>query len=248
MSSELEMTSAGAITPGMPAAHKPLVYIISAPSGSGKSTLVGKLIKLVPNLEFSVSYTTRAPRGSEENGKEYFFVSREEFQRMIGADEFLEHAKLYGIDYYGTARTVLREAERKGRDVLLDIDVQGAKQIKQKLPEAVSIFVLPPDRKTLEWRLRKRGEDPDEVIDRRLDEARREIENYDKYDFILINDKLEESSDSLQAIVESERLHRSGGTLSAPEQEIMDLADQHRLANARHRVLPILASFRTPPA
>jgi guanylate kinase len=228
--------------------HKPIVYIVSAPSGSGKSTLVNVLLAMTPRLDFSISYTTRPLRGSEQNGKQYYFVSREEFEQMIAADEFLEHASLYGRDYYGTARRFLREAEQRGHDLLLDIDVQGAAQIKKKLPEAVSIFVLPPDRKTLEWRLRKRGEDPDEVIDRRLDEARREIENYDKYDFILINDKLEESSDSLQAIVESERLHRSGGTLSAPEQEIMGLADQHRLANARHRVLPILASFRTPPA
>src|SRR5579863_5490274 len=248
MSSELEMTSAGAITPGMPVGHKPLVYIISAPSGSGKSTLVGKLIKLVPNLEFSVSYTTRAPRGSEENGKEYFFVSREEFQRMIGADEFLEHAKLYGIDYYGTARTVLREAERKGRDVLLDIDVQGAKQIKQKLPEAVSIFILPPNRETLEWRLRHRSEDEEEVIQRRLVTARREIENYDKYKYILINEVLPESIESLEAIVRAERLVRSGRALTDGQQSIVALADRCRLANIRDRIRPILDSFSPPEA
>ena len=125
---------------------------------------------------------------------------------MIRDDEFLEHASVYGTDYYGTARRFLREAEQKRHDLLLDIDVQGAAQMKQNLPDAVSIFVLAPDRKTLEWRLRKRGEDSEEVIHRRLDAARREIENYDKYDYILINDKLEESIDSLQAIVLSERL------------------------------------------
>jgi guanylate kinase len=228
--------------------HTPIVYIISAPSGSGKSTLVNVLLAITPCLDFSVSYTTRPLRGSEQNGKQYYFVSREEFEQMIAADEFLEHAFLYGKDYYGTARRFLREAGEKGHDLLLDIDVQGAAQIKQKLPDAVSIFVLPPDRKTLEWRLRKRGEDSNDVIDRRLEEARREIENYDKYDFILINDKLEESSDSLQAIVESERVRRSGQALSAEEKRIVDLADRHRLANARHRVLPILASFRTPQA
>jgi guanylate kinase len=226
--------------------HKPIVYIVSAPSGSGKSTLVNVLLAMTPRLDFSISYTTRPLRGSEQNGKQYYFVSREEFEQMIAADEFLEHAFLYGKDYYGTARRFLREAEQKGNDLLLDIDVQGAAQIKQKLPDAVSIFVLPPDRKTLEWRLRKRGEDSDAVIDRRLEEARREIENYDKYDFILINDKLEESSDNLQAIVESERLRHSGRELSAEEKAVVDLADRHRLANARHRVLPILASFRTP--
>jgi guanylate kinase len=227
--------------------RKPIVYIISAPSGSGKSTLVNVLLAMTPRLDFSISYTTRPVRGSEQNGKQYYFVSRQEFEQMIAADEFLEHASLYGRDYYGTARRFLREAGEKGHDLLLDIDVQGAAQIKQKLPDAVSIFVLPPDRKTLEWRLRKRGEDSDEVIDRRLDAARREIENYDKYDYILINDKLEESSDSLQAIVLSERLSRSKSPLSAEDQKIGELADRQRLANMRNRVLPIMASFRTLP-
>ena len=225
----------------------PIVYIISAPSGSGKSTLVNVLLAMTPRLDFSISYTTRPLRGSEQNGKQYYFVSRQEFEQMIADDEFLEHASLYGRDYYGTARRFLREAGEKGHDLLLDIDVQGAAQIKQKLPAAVSIFVLPPDRKTLEWRLRKRGEDSDEVIDRRLDAARREIENYDKYDYILINDKLEESSDSLQAIVLSERLSRSKSPLSAEDQKIVELADRQRLANMRNRVVPILASFRTLP-
>jgi guanylate kinase len=227
--------------------RKSIVYIISAPSGSGKSTLVNELLRLVPGLDFSISYTTRLPRGSEQNGKQYHFVSREEFEQMIRDDEFLEHASVYGTNYYGTARRFLREAEQKGNDLLLDIDVQGAAQIKQKLPQAISIFVLPPDRKTLEWRLRKRGEDSDETIHRRLDAARREIENYDKYDYILINDKLEESSDSLQAIVLSERLQRSGAPLSAEDKKIVELADRHRLANIRHRVPPILESFGNLP-
>ena len=122
--------------------HKPLVYIISAPSGSGKSTLVNELMRLVPKLDFSISYTTRPPRGSEKNGKQYFFVPREEFEQMVRADEFLEHADVFG-NGYGTARCFLREAEKNGHDLLLDIDVQGARQIKQKLPDAISIFVLP---------------------------------------------------------------------------------------------------------
>jgi guanylate kinase len=227
--------------------RKSIVYIISAPSGSGKSTLVNELLRLVPGLDFSISYTTRLPRGSEQNGKQYHFVSREEFEQMIRDDEFLEHASVYGTNYYGTARRFLREAEQKGNDLLLDIDVQGAAQIKQKLPQAISIFVLPPDRKTLEWRLRKRGEDSDETIHRRLDAARREIENYDKYDYILINDKLEESSDSLQAIVLSERLQRSGAPISAEDKKVVELADRHRLANIRQRVPPILESFGNLP-
>jgi guanylate kinase len=222
--------------------HKPLVYIISAPSGSGKSTLVNKLLKLVSDLDFSISYTTRAPRGSEQNGKQYHFVSREEFEQMIRAGEFLEHANVFG-NYYGTARRFLQEAEQKGHDLLLDIDVQGAELIKAKLPDAVSIFVLPPDRQTLEWRLRKRSEDAEEVIQRRLVTATREIANYDKYNYILINDKLEESIESLRAIVLSERWRRSGRPLSQEEKTIVDLAGRCRLAQARERVQPILASF-----
>jgi guanylate kinase len=228
----------------MNASHKPIVYIISAPSGSGKSTLVNELMRLVPSLDFSISYTTRPPRGSEQNGKQYHFVTREVFERMIADDEFLEHADVFG-NYYGTARCFLREAEGKQHDLLLDIDVQGARQIKQKLPEAVSIFVLPPDRRTLEWRLRNRSEDSSEVIERRLVKAGGEIENYSKYDYILINDKLEESSEILQAIVLSERLRRSGCALSSGEQKLTELADAHRLANVKERVAPILASFST---
>jgi len=226
--------------------YTPIVYIISAPSGSGKSTLVNELLKLVPKLDFSISYTTRALRGSEQNGKQYHFVSRKEFEQMIRAGEFLEHAQFDG-NYYGTARRFLQDTGEKGHDLLLDIDVQGAAQIKQKLPEAVTIFVLPPDRKTLDWRLRKRSEDAEEVIARRLAAATREIENYDKYDYILINDDLEESIDRLEAIVLSERLRRSNGPLSAEDKKIVELADRQRLANVRDRVRPILDSFSTLP-
>ena len=226
--------------------HKPLVYIVSAPSGSGKSTLVNELLKLVSDLEFSISYTTRAPRGSEQNGKQYRFIPRVEFDQMIKDDEFLEYANVHG-HCYGTARRFMREAEAKGHDLLLDIDVQGAAQIKQKLPDAISIFVLPPDRKTLEWRLSNRGEDAPEVIHARLVTARREIENYNKYDYILINDKLEESCENLRAIVLSERLQRSGRPLSDQEKRIAAMADCCRLANVRDRIKPILDSFREPP-
>ena len=229
----------------MTTTYRPLIYIISAPSGSGKSTLVNELLKLVPELDFSISFTTRSPRGSEQSGKQYHFVSREEFEQMIRDDEFLEHACFDG-NYYGTARRFLHETGQKGHDLLLDIDVQGAQQMKQKVPEAISIFVLPPDRKTLEWRLRKRSEDKEEVIRRRLVAASREIENYDKYDYILINDDLEESIDSLEAIVLSERLSRLNAPLSSEEKRIMELADRQRLANIRDRVAPIVASFSTP--
>jgi len=223
-----------------------IVYIISAPSGSGKSTLVNELRKSVDNLEFSISYTTRPPRGSERDGHEYFFITREEFERMLATGEFLEHANVFG-NYYGTAARFLRQAEEHGHDLLLDIDVQGEKQIKQKLPGAVSIFVLPPSRAELELRLRRRsqaeGMDSEEVIQRRLLTAAKEIENYPDYEYILINDQLEKSIDELKAIVLAERLRRSGGARSAEEKKLLATAEHCRQENVRQRLQPILASF-----
>ena len=219
-----------------------IVYIVSAPSGSGKSTLVNELFKMVRNLDFSISYTTRPPRGSEQNGKEYFFVSKPEFEAMIAADEFLEYATVFG-NYYGTARRFLNEAENRSNDLLLDIDVQGASKIKEKIPDAVSIFILPPDRDKLEWRLRTRGLDSEEVIRRRLDTARREIENYEKYDYILVNNLLEQSADELKAIVLAERLRRSGAEFTSEDRRLVEIAKACQLKQARERVQPILASF-----
>ena len=230
----------------MSSSQKPLVFIISAPSGSGKSTLTNELLKLVHNLDFSISYTTRSPRGSEQNGKHYHFVSMDAFDRMIAAGEFLEHANVHG-NCYGTSREFLREAGRSGHDLLLDIDVQGAAQIKRNLTDAISIFVLPPDRKTLEWRLRNRHEDSEDVIQRRLLAATREIEEYDKYDYVLINDQLEKSIERLEAIVLSERLSRQERALSEEERAITARAERLRLANLKEKVQPILASFRLPP-
>jgi guanylate kinase len=216
------------------------VFIISAPSGSGKSTLVSRIRRAVPNLEFSISYTTRKPRGAEQNGREYFFVSREEFREMIRKDEFLEYATVFETDYYGTAQRFLRVAEEEGNDLLLDIDVQGAAQIKKKLPAAISIFVLPPNRSALEQRLRSRGQDSEEKIQRRLEEARREIENYDKYDYILVNDDLDDSVEALKAILLSERQKRAGN----PDLRLSAQAETCRLSNVRERLDPILQSFR----
>jgi guanylate kinase len=222
--------------------YKPLVFIISAPSGSGKSTLVNELLKSVSGLEFSISYTTRAPRGSETNGRQYYFVSRDQFKKMVEQDAFLEHAEFDG-NCYGTARRFLKEAEQNGRDLLLDIDVQGAEQIQSKLPDATSIFILPPNRKTLEERLRKRSEDEEDVIQRRLLTASREIENYERYNYILVNDRLEDSIELLQGIVRGERLLRSGKPLSDEEAKIVSLGDCCRLSKIRQRLQPILASF-----
>ena len=219
-----------------------IVYIISAPSGSGKSTLVNELRKIVSGLDFSISYTTRHPRGSEQNGREYFFVPREDFDEMRKGNEFLEHAEVFG-NCYGTAKRFLQEARQRGHDLLLDIDVQGAAQIKKQIRDAVSIFILPPDRKTLELRLRRRSLDTEEVIHRRLITASKEIENYSNYDYILVNDRLEESIDELKDVVLAERLRRSKAKLSPAEQEMVARAERCRLENVGERVRPILQSF-----
>jgi guanylate kinase len=221
-------------------------YIISAPSGSGKSTLVNELRKFVPHLDFSVSYTTRDPRGSEQNGREYYFVSPQQFEEMIKRGEFLEYADVF-CKYYGTAKSVLEEADKRGHDVLLDIDVQGERLVKQKIPDAVSIFVLPPNRAELESRLRKRSlsenVNSEEVIRRRLDTARKEIENYPNYDYILVNDRLEQSVDQLQAIVLAERLKRLPEPLPPEGRRYLEMAEKSLKHNMEDKIRSILASF-----
>jgi guanylate kinase len=185
-----------------------IVFIISAPSGSGKSTLVHRLLNHVPGLHFSVSYTTRPPRGQERPNENYHFVSRQEFEERIGRDEFLEHAEVFG-NYYGTHRSNLERVRAEGADLVLDIDVQGARQLKRRIPDAVSIFILAPSRDILEQRLRDRSEDPPEVILRRLREAAEEIRNYSAYDYLLVNREVESSVDILAAIVKAERVRRT---------------------------------------
>jgi guanylate kinase len=183
------------------------IFIISAPSGSGKSTLVTRLLKAIPGLMFSVSYTTREPRGQEVDGESYRFVAREDFERMIERGEFLEWAQVFG-NYYGTHQGILEAARAASRDLVLDIDVQGARQLKDRIPEAVTIFILAPSRKVLEDRLRARGEDREEVIERRLRDAAVEIQKYKDYDYVLINRELAESDAVLSAIVHAERIRR----------------------------------------
>jgi guanylate kinase len=185
-----------------------VVFIISAPSGSGKSTLVNRLLQEVPNLCFSISYTTRAPRGHEVQGANYHFTSRQEFEDRLANHEFLEHADVFG-NYYGTHRSELATARAQGKDLVLDIDVQGAAQLKKSIPDAVTIFVLAPSRQVLEHRLRYRGEDSDEVIKRRLADAAREIRNYYLYDYVLINEDIDESAKALGSIVRAERVRRT---------------------------------------
>lgn len=183
------------------------VFIISAPSGSGKSTLVGRLLTSDPNLLFSVSYTTRKPRGTEVDGQSYNFISREDFETRIRRGEFLEHAEVFG-NYYGTHRGILERAIAEHKDLVLDIDVQGARQLKESIGDAISIFILAPSREILERRLRARSEDAETVIQRRLREAADEIRSYTSYDYVLVNDDLERSVDTLAAIVKAERVRR----------------------------------------
>lgn len=183
------------------------VFIISAPSGSGKSTLTRELIERVPALRFSVSYTTRAPRGGECNGREYFFISRDEFEDRIAKGEFLEHAEVFG-NYYGTHLSELDRAAAEGVDLVLDIDVQGARQLKEKIRGAVSIFILAPSRTILEERLRARSQDSNGVIERRLRDAAEEIRNYTLYDYVLVNSDVASSVDTLVSIVKATRSRR----------------------------------------
>jgi len=183
------------------------VFIISAPSGSGKSTLVNQLMQRVEGIRFSVSYTTRARRGQEVDGKDYFFISREDFEARMARDEFLECAEVFG-NYYGTHSSELTRAAADGVDLVLDIDVQGARQLKSKIPDAVSIFVLAPSRQVLEQRLRARSQDSEPVIERRLRDAAQEIRNYKQYEYVLVNRDVEASVDSLVSIVKATRSRR----------------------------------------
>jgi len=183
------------------------VFVISAPSGSGKSTLVLEVMRRVPRLRFSVSYTTRPPRGQEQDGRDYFFIDREDFESRAAAGEFLEWAEVFG-NYYGTHCSELDRAADEGVDLVLDIDVQGARQLKQKIPAAVSIFILPPSRRELEQRLRARSQDSEQVIKRRLQEAAEEIRNYSNYDYVLVNREVGASAERLAAIVEAARSRR----------------------------------------
>jgi guanylate kinase len=179
----------------------PLVLIVSGPSGSGKSTLVQKILEL-PGTMPSVSCTTRPRRATEASGKCYAYVTEAEFDAMVARDEFLEYARVFGKHSYGTPKKWLVEARNRGLDLVLEIDVQGAAQVKQKLPESVAIFILPPSREELERRLRGRGQDSGEEISRRLAKARDEIAAFGKYyDYCVVNEDVERAGREAQAIV-----------------------------------------------
>lgn len=207
----------------MPVATSPIerrgrLFVIAAPSGAGKTSLVKALMEREPRLRFSVSYTTRAPRPNEVDGRDYHFVSPERFQAMVAAHEFLEHARVFD-NYYGTGLAAVNAALERGEQLLLEIDWQGARQVRARLPEAHSIFILPPSRPALEERLRLRRTDSDEVIARRLRDSVTDLAHWNEFDQIVINDRFEKALADLQDIVTGR-----GGDLAAGRPEVARLA------------------------
>jgi guanylate kinase len=176
------------------------LFVIAAPSGAGKTSLVRALMEREPGLRFSISYTTRTQRPTELHGRDYFFVGRDEFERMVANGEFLEHARVFD-NYYGTARRPVEEALAAGQDLILEIDWQGAAQIRHALPECISIFILPPSRPELERRLRGRGTDAEEVIQRRLRDAASDMTHWREFDHVVVNDDFGQALAQLQQVV-----------------------------------------------
>ncbi|RJT43767.1 guanylate kinase [Rahnella woolbedingensis] len=186
------------------------LYIVSAPSGAGKSSLIQALLKTQPlyDTQVSISHTTRSMRPGEKDSEHYFFVSKEEFREMIGRDDFLEHAEVFG-NYYGTSRETIEQVLASGVDVFLDIDWQGAQQIRKKMPQARSIFVLPPSKDELDRRLRGRGQDSEEVIAKRMAQAVAEMTHFAEYDYLIVNDDFDLALSDLKTIIRAERLRLS---------------------------------------
>ena len=184
-----------------------LLFVVSAPSGAGKTSLVANLLTRFQSLSVSVSHTTRSPRAGEKDGISYHFIDVPTFDTMVAAGAFLEHANVFG-NRYGTALDSVRQPLASGIDLVLEIDWQGAAQIRQLMPDAITIFILPPSLETLEKRLRQRGQDDDNVIERRLSKAREEMSHCSEYDYLVVNDAFDRAADDLAAIVRAERLRR----------------------------------------
>ncbi len=181
------------------------LFVISAPSGSGKTTLVRRLLDTLDDVQFSISFTTRSVRGSERDGIDYHFIAEESFRSKIEDGEFLEWAEVHG-NLYGTSRIETEKVRAGGEDIVMDVDVQGASQVRKAQPDAVTLFIMPPSFGVLEERLRGRRQDSDEVIEGRLNEARHEIHHYKDYDYVLVNDSVERTSELFKAIVLAERM------------------------------------------
>lgn len=196
------------------------LFVIAAPSGAGKTSLVRALMERVPSLQFSISYTTRKQRPNEQPGRDYFFVDHAEFERMVAAGEFLEHARVFD-NYYGTSRPQVESMLADGDNVLLEIDWQGARQIRRALPECQSIFILPPSREALERRLRGRNTDSDEVIARRLRDSIDDMSHWHEFDYVVVNDAFAQAAADLETIVAGR-----GETLRRDRSELQTLLPQ----------------------
>jgi guanylate kinase len=201
------------------------VIVVSAPSGAGKSTLMGHVLRQVPSLRFSISHTTRAPRTGEQDGVQYHFVSRPEFERLIREEQLLEWAEVHG-NYYGTGLQEYEGARVDAADLLLDLDVQGAALVRRRFPDAVTIFVLPPSYQDLERRLRGRGQDGDQVVARRLMNAHEELSRYSEYDFVVVNDDLERCASEVVAIVTAARRRRS--RMESIARQVLSTFESHK--------------------
>jgi guanylate kinase len=184
-----------------------MLIVVSSPSGGGKGTLIDRVLKTVPGVSYSVSYTTRAPRATEQNGREYFFVSTAEFEEMIGRGEFLEWANVYGY-LYGTNQGQVERERAAGQDIILEIDVQGAASIREKIEDAVSIFILPPSFELLRHRLVARGTDSPADLERRLRGAPAEVEQHTNFQYVILNDDINRASQQLAAVISAERARR----------------------------------------
>ncbi|MBN57305.1 guanylate kinase [Thalassolituus sp. UBA3500] len=197
------------------------LFIFSAPSGAGKTSLVKALLDSTGYIGVSVSHTTRAPRPGEVDGKDYHFVSKEEFEHLIGESAFLEHAQVFD-NYYGTSQRWVESELEAGRDVILEIDWQGAEQVRRLMPEAISVFIAPPSIAALEQRLQNRGQDSDEIIQRRMRDARSEMSHYGEYDYLIINDDFNNTLEELRAIIIARR-HRLEAQQARHAQTLKDL-------------------------
>ena len=189
-----------------------LLFVVSAPSGGGKTTLCREVLKRVPDLAFSISHTTRQPRDGETNGKNYFFISPQQFQEALDQGRMAEWTEIYG-NRYGTARQTIEDHFASGCDVLFDIDEPGARQLKQAYPSVITVLVLPPSLEVLRQRLIERGTEQDEALERRLKRAREEIETMRWYDYVVINDTIDEAADRLRSVIIGERCRRNRGSI-----------------------------------
>ncbi len=189
-------------------AARGILFVVSSPSGGGKGTLIQRVLKRLTDVKYSVSYTTRAPRNGEVDGREYFFVTPERFEKMIAAGEFLEYARVYG-NLYGTSRAQVSREVCEGRDIILEVDVQGAESVRELVLDAVSVFILPPSQEVLRRRLQSRGTDSPEELEVRMRNAPLELEAYRKFDYVIINDDAELAANRLASIIEAERARRT---------------------------------------